>query len=107
MSTDDVRKKLGDPKEKDDMQDVFVFSERESALIFYDKEHHVVAIRTDYIGEKNNAPMPKMILGVNIEAKQDGSLHKEVQYPKAGYWVSYTRTAGEAPMTIVTMQKIQ
>ena len=29
-----------------------------------------------------------------------------MRFPKAGYWVSYMRTAGDAPMTIITMQKI-
>jgi hypothetical protein len=26
-------------------------------------------------------------------------------YPKAGYWVAYSRTAGDEPLTIITMQR--
>jgi len=29
-----------------------------------------------------------------------------VRYPKAGYWVSYNRTAGNSPMITITMQAI-
>ena len=54
-----------------------------------------------------SAPVPKSVIGSDIEAKQDGSLYKLVRYPKVGYWVSYTRTAGEDPMTIIAIQKIQ
>jgi hypothetical protein len=39
-----------------------------------------------------------------VEAKPDGTLYKLVQYPEAGYWVAYSRTAGDAPFTIITMQ---
>ena len=50
---------------------------------------------------------PKNILGTEADSKQDGSLYKMLRFPKVGYWVSYTRTAGDSPMTLVTMQKIQ
>jgi hypothetical protein len=107
METGEVRKKLGDPTDKGDVQDYFVFSEKESAQVFYDKTHKVMAVSVNYVGEANGAPLPMVVLGTEIEAKADGALHKMVRYPQAGYWVSYNRTAGADPLVTVTMQKIQ
>ena len=42
---------------------------------------------------------------MEVEAKPDGSLHRKVDYPKAGFWVAYSRTQGDAPMVSITMQK--
>jgi hypothetical protein len=52
-------------------------------------------------------PSAKDILGSEADAKADGSKYKLVRYPKAGYWVSYSRTAGNEPTITVTMQKIE
>ena len=68
--------------------------------------HKVVAISIDFMGGLNDAPSPKQVLGADIEAKPDGSIYKLVRYPKAGYWVSYNRTAGDSPLVSITMQKI-
>lgn len=51
-----------------------------------------------------SAPTPEAVLGTGIEAKPDGTLYKLVQYPEAGYWVAYSRTAGNEPLTVITMQ---
>jgi hypothetical protein len=107
MEAGEVRKKLGTPTDKGDVQDFFVFSEKESAQVFYDKTHKVMAVSVNYVGETGGAPLPKSVLGTEIEAKADGALHKMVRYPQAGYWVSYNRTAGSDPLITVTMQKIQ
>lgn len=106
MEATEVRKKLGDPADKGDVQDFFVFSETESAQVFYTKGK-VMAVSVNYVGDKSGAPLPKIVLGTDIEAKPDGAMHKMVRYPEAGYWVSYNRTGGGDPMTTVTMQKIQ
>ena len=53
------------------------------------------------------APEPKLIIGSDADKKDDGSLYKMVRFPKAGCWVSYLRTNGDSPMTIVTLQKLQ
>ena len=46
---DDVRKKLGNPANKDDEQDFYVFNEKETAQILYDKtSHKVTAISVDF-----------------------------------------------------------
>lgn len=107
METSEVRKKLGAPADKGDVQDFFVFSEKESAQVFYDKTHKVMAISVNYVGEGSGAPKPEAVLGTEIEARADGAMHKMVRYPQAGYWVSYNRTAGDDPLITVTMQKIQ
>ena len=105
MSTDEVRKKLTDIKDKADDQDFFVFSETESAQVFY-QGGKVYAISVNYVGV-NGAPKPKDVVGQEIRAKADGSLYQLVRYPEDGYWVSYSRTAGDAPLITVTVQKMQ
>jgi hypothetical protein len=106
MTADEARKKLGEPQDKSDEQDFFVFNEKESVQVFYDKAHKTYAISINYLGGGSDTPAPKGVLGSEIEAKPDGSLYKMVRYRKAGYWVSYSRTAGTDPLTTVTMQRI-
>jgi hypothetical protein len=105
MDAVEARKKLGDPSDKGDTQDFYVFSDKETAQVFYDKGK-VMAVSVNYLGDKS-APLPKVVLGLDIEAKADGGMYKLVRYPEAGYWVSYNRTGGEDPLITVTMQKIQ
>lgn len=105
MPADDVRRKLGAPKEKSDAQDFYVFSDDESGQVVYDDQHAVSAISFDYTG-KTGAPAPKDVLGVDIRAKPDGSMYDLIRFPKAGYWISYNKTGGAEPMVSITMQKI-
>ena len=105
MTADEARKKLGDPKDKGDTQDFYMFSEKETAQVFYDKGK-VMAVSVNYLGDKS-APLPKVVLGVDVEAKPDGGIFKLIRYPEAGYFVSYNRTGGDDPLVTVTMQKIQ
>ena len=102
LTADEVRQKLGKPEEKFDEMDLFVFSEKERARVYYDKDKKARAISVTYIG---NAPTSMDVLGTEIETKEDGSMHQLIRYPEAGYWVSYNRTAGENPLVMVTMQK--
>ena len=106
MATDDARKKLGSPRDKSPEQDFYLFNENEAVQIYYEKGA-VSAIAIDYMTGANGVPSPKDVLGAEAEAKADGSIHKVVRYPKAGYWVSYSRTAGNEPTITITMQKIQ
>lgn len=105
MATDDARKKLGSPKEKSAEQDFYLFNENEAVQIYYEKGA-VSAIAIDYMNGANGIPSPKDVLGADADSKADGSIHKVVRYPKAGYWVSYSRTAGTEPTITITMQKI-
>jgi hypothetical protein len=104
MSADEVRQKLGRPKETGKEQDLFVFSDTERARVYYDSAKKATAIISTFIGKASNAPTPEAVLGTAVEAKPDGTLYKLVQYPEAGYWVAYSRTAGDEPLTIITMQ---
>jgi len=106
MLADEVRKKLGEPKEKSDAQDFYVFSDDETGQIVYDAQHAVSAISFDYTG-KSTAPVPKDVLGVDIAPKADGAIYDLIRYPKAGYWISYNKTGGSDPMISITMQRIQ
>ena len=107
MTADEVRKKLGDPKDKSDEQDFFVFNEDETAQIVYDKTRKVITISADFMTAGDKVPTAKQVFGGDIEAKGDGSVYKMVRFPKAGYWLSYNRTGGASPMTSITLQKIQ
>src|ERR1043165_1167978 len=102
MSADVVRNKLDHLKEKDKAQDFFVFSEAESAQVFYDAEGKVEAISIIYMGDDGSAPKSRSVLGEEIQAKPDGSMYELKRYPEAGYWVAYSRTAGKNPVVTVT-----
>lgn len=106
MLADEVRKKLGDPKDKSDEQDFYLFGEIEMAQIVYDKTHKVVTISADFLTAGTGVPTSKQVLGAEVEAKADGSVYKMVRFPKAGFWLSYNRTSGASPLTTVTLQKI-
>ena len=105
---DEVRKKLGVPADKGDEQDLYVFNEKEMCSVIYDKTtRKVTAISIDFINGASNPITPEQVFGSDIETKSDGSKYKLVRYPKAGYWVSYNRTAGNTPMITITMTQIQ
>ena len=104
MSAADVRAKLGRPEEKSDGMDFFVFNDRERARVYYTGGKATAVIAT-YIGRDAAAPPPAAVLGAEIEAKADGSMYQMKPYRAAGYWVAYSRTAGDAPMVMITMQK--
>jgi hypothetical protein len=107
MTADEVRKKLGEPKDKSDEQDFFIFNESETAQIVYDKLHKVITISADFLTAGEKVPTAKQIFGGDVEAKADGSMYKMVRFTKAGYWLSFNRTGGTSPLTTVTLQKIQ
>ena len=105
MGADEARKLLGNPTDKDDKQEVFAVSDNESCQVYYDAARKVSAVSITFYTSKA-VPTPKSVLGEEPQAKQDGSFSKLIRFPKAGYWVSYTRTSGDAPMTIIAMQRI-
>ncbi|MFN2511814.1 MAG: hypothetical protein ABR568_10270 [Pyrinomonadaceae bacterium] len=107
MTAEEVRKKLNNASDKSDEQDFFIFSDNESAQVFYDKSKKVFAISVNFLNGARDLPTAKVIFGSDIPAKPDGSIYKMVRYPKAGCWVSFSRTAGDSPLTTVTVQKIE
>jgi hypothetical protein len=106
MTADEARKKLGSPRSKGDDQDLYVFNDTQAVQVFYDKTSAVSAISIDFYDGASGIPAAKEVLGTEADARTDGSLYKMLRYPKAGYWVSYSRTAGNSPTTTITMQKI-
>jgi hypothetical protein len=106
MTADEARKKLGNPRDKSAEQDFYVFNDTQAVQVFYDKGGAVTAISIDFMDGAKTIPSAKDVLGTEADAKADGSVYKLLRYPKAGYWVSYSRTAGSAPTTTITMQKI-
>ena len=107
MTADEARKKLGSPKDKADDQDLYVFNDTQAVQVFYDKTSAVTAISIDFYSGANGIPSAKEVLGTEADARTDGSCYKVMRYPKAGYWVSYSRTAGNTPTITITMQKIE
>ena len=105
---DEVRKKLGNPANKGDEQDYYVFGDnKETCQVLYDKAtNKVTAISVDFMSGAREVITPQQVFGSDFEAKPDGSKYKLVRYPKAGYWVSYSRTAGDTPIITVTIQKL-
>jgi hypothetical protein len=106
MTVEEARKKLGSPKDKGDEQDFYIFSEQETAQIVYDKAHKVSVLSVDFTAGAPGVPTAKSVIGAEIDPKPDGSMYKMIRYTKAGYWVSYNRTAGDSPMITITIQKI-
>jgi hypothetical protein len=106
MAAEEARKLLGSPTDKDDHQEVFNVNDGESCQVYYDAAKKVSAVSITYFSAKA-VPAVKSVLGEEPEAKPDGSFTKLIRFPKAGYWVSYTRTSGDSPMTIIAMQKIE
>jgi len=107
MRADEARKKLGNPREKGTEQDFYMFGDNQAVQVFYDKAGAVNAISIDFMSGANAIPSCKDVLGAEAEKKADGSVYKLIRYPKAGYWVSYSRTAGSEATVTITMQKIQ
>lgn len=101
-----VREKLGKPADQSDVEDNFTFSDSESARVFYDTDKTVRVISVMYTGNLKSAPVPKAIIGTDVTAKPDGALHKTVNYPRDGFWISYARTGGDDAIVIVTIQKM-
>ena len=106
MGTDEVRAKLGHLKDKGEHQDFFVFSESQSAQIVYDDQGRVTVISVDYMSKDDGTPSPVSVLGESVQANPDGSMYQLKRYPAAGYWVAYSRTAGDNPIVTITMQKM-
>jgi hypothetical protein len=106
MTTEEVRAKLGDPKDKYETEDDFEFSENESARIVYGPDKKVTTISVMFTGNLAGAPTPKAVIGGAIEPRADGGMYKMVQYPKHGFWITYSKTGGATPMVIITMQKM-
>jgi len=107
MAADEARKKLSTPRDKSAEQDLYVFNDNEAVQLYYDKTGAVTAISVDFMSGASGIPTSKDVFGSESAAKSDGSIFKRVDYPKAGYWISYSRTAGSDPTITITIQKLK
>ena len=104
MTMIEARAKLGEPAMKSNEQDFYVFSANETAQIVYNAAQKVVTISTDYTGGIG-APDYRSVVGEGLLLQRpDGSLFRMVQYPSAGMWVSYNKSAAVVPVVTITMQ---
>jgi len=104
MTAAEARAKLGEPVMKSNEQDYFVLSANETTQLVYDASLKVTTISTDYSGGVG-APEYRAVVGEGtLLERPDGSLFRMVQYPSAGMWVSYNKTATVVPIVTVTIQ---
>ena len=106
MNADEVAERLGEPKVKAENEEIFLISDFEMVQVFYDKDQGVKAISITYSAEHANAPTALAVLGEDVDVDADGRMYKLIRYPEVGYWVAYSRTAGEAPVVSVTLNKM-
>lgn len=106
MKTDDARKALGNPKDKADDQDLYMFSDDELVQIYYDANKLVTAISITYYKDFTKAPSVRDVLGEDVPAKPDGSVFKLIRFTKAGYSASYSKTVGDSASVSITLQKL-
>jgi hypothetical protein len=83
-----------------------VVSETETVQLFFDRSRNITAISIDYLSSTSAAPDYKTVVGNDVEIKPDGSIYKLVRYEQLGFWVSFSRTAGDLGITTITIQKI-
>jgi hypothetical protein len=106
MAADEARSRLGDKDARGKTSDFFAVSDREMAQVFYDADGKVRAISVIYTS-RDGAPQAKDVLGEDVPPGGDGRVYKLVRYPQAGYWVAYSRTAGDVPVVTVTIQRMR
>jgi hypothetical protein len=107
-NAEEVRDRLGKPK-IDDKDGFFYDWDDEMAQIRVDGDKKVRLVSITYLDKNDNTPKYADVFGAEaqVPTKSDGSIYNLIRYPEAGYWVAYSRTAGEKPTVTVTMQKMQ
>lgn len=106
MTADEVRQKLGTPQLNDNSEDLFLISDVELVQVVYDKDGKVSTVSITYSSTNDAAPTAHSVLGEEVTTAADGHVYKLVRYPAAGYWVAYSRTAGDLPVVSITMKKM-
>ncbi len=107
MTADQVREKLGKPKTEDKEGFFYVFSDKETAQVLLGSDHLVNTISVTYSNDFHNPPTCEDVFGKGVEpeTRPSGSLYKMIRFPKEGYWVAYSRLAGDEPTVSITMNK--
>jgi hypothetical protein len=108
MPATEARAKLGAPKSENGDDWSYVFSDTETAEVMLDAQKKVRAVTVMFSEDHQNPPKFEEIFGkgVTVQPKPDGMIYKLIRYADAGYWVSYSRLAGEKAMVIVMIQKL-
>ena len=109
MTADDVTEKLGKPDVGDDSGMFYTLSNDESLQLRLDQDKKVSMIAAIYSGKGAKAPEAADVFGPDgaVTPDTDGKLYKMVRYPKAGFWIAYSRlNLSNGAMTTVTIQKI-
>jgi hypothetical protein len=109
MTADEVRDKIDNkPKLEDKDGFYYVFSDNEAMQIVLDENKKVKVISIIYSGENSNTPTYEAVFGkeVPLEPGTDGRVYNLVRYPQSGFWVAYSKGAGENPTVTVTIQKL-
>ncbi len=107
-NADEVRDKLGKAK-IDDKDGFFYDADDEMVQIRVDGDKKVRFVSVTYSSKNEYTPKYADVFGAEAKVltKPDGSIYNLVRYPEAGYWVAYSRAAGEKPTVTVTMQKLR
>ncbi len=105
MSAADVRKKMGNPKMESDTSFFYVISDTETVDIMLDSEKTVSTISAMFTDDHKNPPKFEEVFGKDVKAepKPDGAIFKRINFPEAGFWLSYSRLAGAKAMVIVVI----
>ncbi|MEP6944934.1 MAG: hypothetical protein ABJA02_03390 [Acidobacteriota bacterium] len=106
MPVAQVTEKLGAPTQRSKAGDYYAISSTESVQITYDADQTVKSVSINFTGDLKTAPTPKEVVGTDIKKDADGIMNKMVSFPKDGFWVSYTRTAGKEATIIISLQKL-
>jgi len=108
MTAAEARSKLGAPKTEDNDGLFYVLSDTETAHVLLDGEKKVRAVSVIFSAEHANPPKFADIFGkaAKAEPKSDGSIYKLIRFENAGYWVSYSRLAGDKALVTVMIQKL-
>lgn len=108
MPAAEAQAKLGAPTVQDKDGLFYAFSETESAQIIFDAQQKVRVISVMFAGGHPNQPTFENVFGKDekVEPNAAGGIYKLIRYPEAGFWVSYSRLAGDNALVTVTMQKM-
>jgi len=106
MTAEQVKSQLGEPAMKVSDQYFYVFSDSETAQIFYDAAGKVRAVSADFLGGLG-APEYRLVVGQEVQVKADGSIYQVARYEGLGFWVSYNRSIGPVASVTVTIQRIK
>lgn len=108
MPAAEAQAKLGTPMAQDKDGLFYAFSEFESAQVIFDAQQKVRVISVMFAGGHPNPPSFESVFNKEekVEPNAAGGIYKLIRYPEAGFWVSYSRLAGDKPLVTVTIQKM-